>query len=92
MSDITYVRREMLPPLQAPGSAIGPVRWARENLFSSWLNSILTLIALYAVYWLVSAYLALVRAFGLERDLAAGLPQDHRRDLGRGQRAAPASR
>ena len=54
MSDITYVRREMLPPQEAPGSAIGPVRWARENLFSGWLNTILTLISLFALYWLVS--------------------------------------
>ena len=25
MADITYVRREMLPPQDAPGSAVGPV-------------------------------------------------------------------
>ena len=43
MGDITFVRREMLPPQDAPGSArSGAVRWARENLFSGWLNTLLT--------------------------------------------------
>jgi len=29
---------------------IGPLTWARENLFSSWMNSVLTLTAIYLVY------------------------------------------
>ena len=40
MADITFVRREMLPPEAPPGSADRRrSRWARENLFSSWLNA-----------------------------------------------------
>jgi general L-amino acid transport system permease protein len=51
---LTYVRREMLPAREAPRSISGPVAWARENLFSGWLNSILTILSLAAVWWLVS--------------------------------------
>jgi general L-amino acid transport system permease protein len=54
MADITYVRQQMLPAEEAPASQIGLLRWARENLFSSWLNAILTLISVYALWWLVA--------------------------------------
>ncbi|MBP7000214.1 amino acid ABC transporter permease [Amaricoccus sp.] len=54
MTDVTFVRGEMLPPQTAPGATRGPVGWARANLFSSWLNAILTLLAGGAVLWLVA--------------------------------------
>jgi general L-amino acid transport system permease protein len=54
MTDVAYVRREMVAPQAAPGTDIGPIRWARENLFSSWLNSILTIISALGVFWLVT--------------------------------------
>ncbi len=54
MADLTYVRTQMLPQQEAPGTSIGAVRWVRENLFSGWLNTVLTLLSAYAVYWLVS--------------------------------------
>jgi len=38
-----------MPP---PNLAVGPVAWMRANLFSSWFNTLLTLLALYLV-WLV---------------------------------------
>ena len=38
---------EVLPP---PAARIGPLRWLRENLFSSWWNSLLTLGALALLY------------------------------------------
>ncbi|NQV45480.1 MAG: amino acid ABC transporter permease [Rhodospirillales bacterium] len=38
------------PDMDAPVSSIGFVGWMRENLFSSPLNTILTLIALYIIY------------------------------------------
>ena len=34
----------MLPPEAAPAREVGPVRWVRENLFSGWLNTLLTLL------------------------------------------------
>lgn len=54
MSDILYVRTEMLPQAPAPSGQIGPVRWARENLFSGVFNTALTLISIYVIYGLVS--------------------------------------
>jgi general L-amino acid transport system permease protein len=53
MSDIAFVRGEILPPQSPPGSEIGPIRWAHENLFSSWLNGILTILSVTAVAWVV---------------------------------------
>jgi general L-amino acid transport system permease protein len=52
MTDISYSRTEMLAPAAPPGSAVGALGWMRANLFSSWLNTILSLLALAAVWWL----------------------------------------
>ena len=52
MSNLDYVRTEMIPEQDAPVSQIGLVRWVRENLFSGWLNTVLTLLSLLAVYWI----------------------------------------
>ncbi|MCG3268167.1 amino acid ABC transporter permease [Yoonia sp. I 8.24] len=56
MSDtpVTYVRKEMLGQKAPPTSEVGPVRWVRENLFSSPMNAILTILSLYVVYVVVS--------------------------------------
>ncbi len=51
---IAFVRSEMLPQKPAPVSEAGAIRWLRENLFSSPLNTLLTLIGAYVVYWLVT--------------------------------------
>jgi general L-amino acid transport system permease protein len=37
-----------------PVSEVGVIKWVRENLFSSPLNTVLTLLSLYVVYWIVS--------------------------------------
>ena len=52
--NLTYVRTEMLHPQSPPVSQVGAVKWARENLFSGPLNTILTLASLYVVYWLLA--------------------------------------
>jgi general L-amino acid transport system permease protein len=36
-----------------PRRAVGPILWLRENLFSSWSNAILTLLALWLIYELI---------------------------------------
>jgi general L-amino acid transport system permease protein len=46
----TFVRREMLGQKEPPTSQRGIVKWMRENLFSSLLNSVLTIIGLVFVY------------------------------------------
>jgi len=34
--------------------AVGPIRWLRENLFSSWTNAVLTVLALWLIWELVA--------------------------------------
>lgn len=46
----SYVRQEMIPEQEPPLTEKGAIKWVRENLFSSWLNSILTVVSLYVVY------------------------------------------
>ncbi len=55
MKELSYVRTEMLPEQAPPPGQTGVVRWIRENLFSGWLNSILTLAAIAAVYFALKA-------------------------------------
>ena len=50
MTEISFVRTETLPELPPPVAEQGIVKWLRENLFSSVINGILTIIALWAVY------------------------------------------
>ncbi|KIC41085.1 amino acid ABC transporter permease [Ruegeria sp. ANG-R] len=57
MSDVSFVRTEMLPEQAPPASEVGALGWIKHNLFSSWLNSILTIISLYAVYYVLSGIL-----------------------------------
>ena len=52
MSD-SFVRTEMLAPKDPPTRESGAVKWLRENLFSGWLNSILTVLGILAVIYLV---------------------------------------
>ena len=53
-NDIFYVREQMLPEQAPPATQSGAVKWMRENLFSSWFNSVLTLLALYFVVKIVT--------------------------------------
>ncbi len=56
-SETKFVRSQMLPPLPPPASQSGVVKWARENLFSGWFNSILTIVGLFALWLLLRAAL-----------------------------------
>ena len=42
------------PVERPPRSFVGPVAWMRDNLFSTWGNTILTAIGLLIAYWVVS--------------------------------------
>ncbi len=50
---ISFVRKTMLPQKAPPSSQVGAMRWTRENLFSSPLNTILTLLGVLVVYSLI---------------------------------------
>lgn len=53
----SYVRTQMLSEQAPPLKEVGMVKWVRENLFSSPLNIILTLISLFVVYLALSTFL-----------------------------------
>ncbi|MEE3072455.1 MAG: amino acid ABC transporter permease [Pseudomonadota bacterium] len=52
-SQLAFVRKEMLAQKEPPVAEKGVVKWVRSNLFSSWSNSILTVIALYLIVQLI---------------------------------------
>lgn len=52
---VAYVRTEMQEPQPAPTTTVGFLGWARANFFSSVPNTILTLVALYLIWSLLSA-------------------------------------
>jgi general L-amino acid transport system permease protein len=41
------------PDMPPPSSSIGIVAWMREHMFSSWINTLLTLFAFYLIYLIV---------------------------------------
>ncbi|SHE64477.1 L-glutamine ABC transporter membrane protein /L-glutamate ABC transporter membrane protein /L-aspartate ABC transporter membrane protein /L-asparagine ABC transporter membrane protein [Ruegeria intermedia] len=55
MSDIGFVRTEMLPEQAPPASEVGIIGWMRHNLFDGWFNSALTLLSVYFVYKVLAA-------------------------------------
>lgn len=57
MSDVSFVRTDMVPEREPPLAQSGAVKWMRENLFSNVTNSVLTLLALYFLYSLVASTL-----------------------------------
>ncbi|MEM6277149.1 MAG: ABC transporter permease subunit [Pseudomonadota bacterium] len=54
MSDVSYVRKEFVEPSPPPAREAGVVKWVRENLFNGWVNSILTILAIYFLYKIVT--------------------------------------
>jgi general L-amino acid transport system permease protein len=56
-SDQSYIRTQMIPASPPPSGTGGIVKWAREKLFSGPLNTLLTVLALVALYQLLTAVL-----------------------------------
>ncbi|MDF3414448.1 amino acid ABC transporter permease [Sulfitobacter sp. M57] len=52
---VSFVRTETIPQSAPPMTASGPLRWGRENLFATPANGALTLVALFAIYLILSA-------------------------------------
>ena len=52
-----FVRNTMIAPMEPPASQRGAVKWARENLFSSVMNSVLTVLGLLALFLLIRGIL-----------------------------------
>ena len=50
MSKIAFVQKNKIPPSPAPISEVGFIGWVKQNLFSSWFNSLLTLVSIYFIF------------------------------------------
>lgn len=48
-----FVRKEMLPQTDPPALESGAIKWLRENLFSGWFNTILTVLGLAAIFYIL---------------------------------------
>lgn len=59
MTDQAFHRQqaELLPQRAAPLATVGIIGWLRTNLFSSWFNGVVTLIALYIVWVVISNFI-----------------------------------
>lgn len=57
MANQSYVRTEILGEKHPPASQTGIIKWALENLFSSIPNAIMTILSLWAVYYVLSGIL-----------------------------------
>ncbi|MFC3181551.1 amino acid ABC transporter permease [Cypionkella sinensis] len=51
---LLYVRKDMVAPQAPPASQSGAIRWVRDNLFKGPFNTILTLLAAWVLFELVS--------------------------------------
>jgi len=49
---VSYVRETMLPEAEPPATERGIIKWMRENRFSNVSNTVLTLLAILAIYYL----------------------------------------
>ena len=49
-TSVAFVRTEPVPPSPPPFTTSGPVKWAKDNLFSTPAYSVLTLAAAYVIY------------------------------------------
>ena len=57
MTDLSFVRTQMLDQKAPPVTERGIVKWLRENLFSGPLNTVLTILAVIALYYLIKGFL-----------------------------------
>jgi general L-amino acid transport system permease protein len=54
---VAYVRRAMLSPEPPPRGEAGVGHWIRQNLFSSWWNGLLTIVAIYLIWSILAGVL-----------------------------------
>ena len=57
MPKVAYVREREIPQSAPPLTEVGIIKWLRENLFSSWFNSLLTLLSLYFIFILLKDFI-----------------------------------
>ena len=74
MTDIQYIRETEAPKLPPPGRSTGVVYWLRNNLFSSFSNTVLTIVTVLFLAWL----LPLIYDFLIGRAVFTGTMDDCR--------------
>lgn len=58
---VPFVRGTMLPQASPPAAERGLYRWLRTNLFSGPLNTVLTIVALFVLWWLFQHFYPWIR-------------------------------
>ncbi len=58
MADAAMPAFERAPDLPPPASTVGVVGWMRQNLFSTWYNAVLTVLALWLIWEAVPPFVA----------------------------------
>ena len=61
-NSVAFVRTETVPPSPPPFSTTGPVKWAKDNLFSTPFYSVLTVAAVYFIYLILAGTLPWILA------------------------------
>ena len=56
-SAVAFVRTQDVPPAPPPPNAAGPTKWLKDNLFATPANGALTVVALLAIYMILSGTL-----------------------------------
>ncbi|PVA10173.1 amino acid ABC transporter permease [Pelagivirga sediminicola] len=54
---VAFVRDTAIPAAPPPARQRGAIRWMRENLFSTWVNALLTIAALVAIFFILRGIL-----------------------------------
>nr|WP_309503058.1 amino acid ABC transporter permease [uncultured Roseovarius sp.] len=54
---VAFVRETAIPPAPPPATESGVIGWMRQNLFATWANALLTVVAIYFVYLLLTGTL-----------------------------------
>ena len=57
MSKLSFVQKNKIPPSPAPISEVGIIGWLKQNLFSSWFNTLLTLLSIYFIFIILKDFI-----------------------------------
>ncbi|MEM9432331.1 MAG: amino acid ABC transporter permease [Pseudomonadota bacterium] len=53
-NSVAFVRTQEVPAAPPPSNSSGPAKWIKDNLFATWANGLLTVVAIYAIYMILT--------------------------------------